>query len=143
MLSVSYAGKNVYSAGKTSGVLRGGASGANMCYVLAHYVWGGEESWYGSIFSCIGNSIFLYYLTEWVTDRYIALFGFVYPSVLLYDPLCSGMGIYGLVWVCMFMFGHLWMCMVCYRNLWSCMDLNEYVMSCTVIYGYLWVYLFF
>ena len=30
MLSVSYAGKNVYSAGKTSGVLRGGASGA-MC----------------------------------------------------------------------------------------------------------------
>ena len=26
MLSVSYAGKNAYSAGKTSGVLRGGAS---------------------------------------------------------------------------------------------------------------------
>ena len=25
-----------YSAGKTSGVLRGGASGANRCYVLAH-----------------------------------------------------------------------------------------------------------
>ena len=36
MLSVSYAGKNAYSAGKTSGVLRGGASGANKCYVLAH-----------------------------------------------------------------------------------------------------------
>ena len=38
MLSVSYAGKNAYSAGKTSGVLRGGASGANCnrCYVLAH-----------------------------------------------------------------------------------------------------------
>ena len=36
MLSVSYAGKNAYSAGKTSGVLRGGASGANRCYVLAH-----------------------------------------------------------------------------------------------------------
>ena len=35
MLSVSYAGKNAYSAGKTSGVLRGGASGANRCYVLA------------------------------------------------------------------------------------------------------------
>ena len=36
MLSVSYAGKNSYIAGKTSGVLRGGASGANRCYVLAH-----------------------------------------------------------------------------------------------------------
>ena len=36
MLSVSYAGKNAYSAGKTSEVLRGGASGANRCYVLAH-----------------------------------------------------------------------------------------------------------
>ena len=36
MLSVSYAGKNAYSAGKTSGVLRGGASEANRCYVLAH-----------------------------------------------------------------------------------------------------------
>ena len=36
MLSVSYAGKNAYSAGKTSGVLRGGASGANICYVFAH-----------------------------------------------------------------------------------------------------------
>ena len=33
MLSVSYAGKNAYSAGKTSGVLRVGASGANRCYV--------------------------------------------------------------------------------------------------------------
>ena len=28
MLSVSYAGKNAYSAGQTSGVLRDGASGA-------------------------------------------------------------------------------------------------------------------
>ena len=36
MFSVSYAGKNAYSVGKTSGVLRGGASGANRCYVLAH-----------------------------------------------------------------------------------------------------------
>ena len=36
MLLVSYAGKNAYGAGKTSGVLRGGASGANRCYVLAH-----------------------------------------------------------------------------------------------------------
>ena len=36
MLSVIYAGKNAYSAGKTSGVLRGGTSGANRCYVLAH-----------------------------------------------------------------------------------------------------------
>ena len=36
MLSVSYAGKNVYSAGKTNGVLRDGASGANRGYVLAH-----------------------------------------------------------------------------------------------------------
>ena len=36
MLSGSYTGKNAYSAGKTSGVLRGGASGANRCYVLAH-----------------------------------------------------------------------------------------------------------
>ena len=36
MLSVSYAGKNKYGAGKTSGVLRVGASGANRGYVLAH-----------------------------------------------------------------------------------------------------------
>ena len=36
MLSVSYASKNVCSAGKSSGVLRGGTSGANRCYVLAH-----------------------------------------------------------------------------------------------------------
>ena len=36
MLSVSYAGKNAYSAGKTGGILRGGASGANRGYVLAH-----------------------------------------------------------------------------------------------------------
>ena len=33
---MSYAGKNVYSAGTTSGVLRGRASGANRGYVLAH-----------------------------------------------------------------------------------------------------------
>ena len=38
MLSVSYAGKNAYSAGKTSGVLRGGASEADGCYVFAHFV---------------------------------------------------------------------------------------------------------
>ena len=43
MLSVSYAGKNAYSAGKTSGALRGGASGANRCYVLAHCGGGGLE----------------------------------------------------------------------------------------------------
>ena len=36
MLSVSYAGKNVCIAGKSSGVLRGGTSGANRCYVMAH-----------------------------------------------------------------------------------------------------------
>ena len=36
MLLVSYARKNAYSAGKTNGVLRGGASGANRGYVLAH-----------------------------------------------------------------------------------------------------------
>ena len=36
MLSVSYAGKNLYSASKTSGFLRGGVSGANRGYVLAH-----------------------------------------------------------------------------------------------------------
>ena len=41
MLSVSYAGKNAYNAGKTSGVLRGGASGAYRCYVLAHCGGGG------------------------------------------------------------------------------------------------------
>ena len=35
MLSVSYAGKMAYSAGKTSGVLSD-ASGANRGYVLAH-----------------------------------------------------------------------------------------------------------
>ena len=37
MLSVSYADKNAYSASKTSGLLRGVASGANRCYVLAHF----------------------------------------------------------------------------------------------------------
>ena len=36
MLSVSYACKNAYSAGIASGVLRGAASEANWCYVLAH-----------------------------------------------------------------------------------------------------------
>ena len=41
MLSVSYASKNAYSAGKTSGVLRGESSGANKCYVLAHCGVGG------------------------------------------------------------------------------------------------------
>ena len=30
MLSMSYTGKNAYSAGKSSGVLRGGALGANI-----------------------------------------------------------------------------------------------------------------
>ena len=44
MLSVSYAGKTAYSAGKTCGVLRGGASGANMCYGLAH-CGGGWTHW--------------------------------------------------------------------------------------------------
>ena len=62
MLSLSYAGKNAYSAGKTSGVLRGVASGANRCYVLAHCtpppcLWGKRKwstrpelnsVWYGS-----------------------------------------------------------------------------------------------
>ena len=38
MLSVRYAGKNTYSANKTSGVLRGGASEAFRGYVLAHCV---------------------------------------------------------------------------------------------------------
>ena len=42
MLSVSYAGKNAYSAGKTSGVLRGVTSGANRGYVLAHCGGGGR-----------------------------------------------------------------------------------------------------
>ena len=41
MLSVSYAGKNAYSAGKTFGVLRVGASGANRGYALAHCGGGG------------------------------------------------------------------------------------------------------
>ena len=36
MISVSYAGKNAYSAGKTNRVLGVGASGANRCYVLAN-----------------------------------------------------------------------------------------------------------
>ena len=36
MLLVCYVGKDAYSASKTSGVLRGGASGANSCYVLTH-----------------------------------------------------------------------------------------------------------
>ena len=33
---MSYAGKNPYNAGKTTGVLRGGAMGANRGYLLAH-----------------------------------------------------------------------------------------------------------
>ena len=33
---MSYAGKNAHSAGKTIGVLRGTASRANRCYVVAH-----------------------------------------------------------------------------------------------------------
>ena len=41
MLSVSYAGKNAYSADKTIGVLRDGASGANRGHVLAHFFFGG------------------------------------------------------------------------------------------------------
>ena len=36
MVSVSYGGKNAYSAGKTIRVLMGGASGAYRGYVLAH-----------------------------------------------------------------------------------------------------------
>ena len=42
MLSVRYASKNAYSAGKTSGVLRSDALGANRCYVLAHCGGGGK-----------------------------------------------------------------------------------------------------
>ena len=54
MLSVSYAGKNAYSAGKTSGVLRGVASGSNRCYVLAHcgVVGGGGGGGGVKSFSC-------------------------------------------------------------------------------------------
>ena len=33
---IKCAGKNAYSAGKTNGVLRGGALGTNRGYVLAH-----------------------------------------------------------------------------------------------------------
>ena len=40
---MSYAGQNAYSAGKTSGVLRDGASGPNRCFVPADFVWGGDE----------------------------------------------------------------------------------------------------
>ena len=43
MLLVSYAGKNTYSAGKTSGVFRGGASGAKRGYVVAHCGGGGGD----------------------------------------------------------------------------------------------------
>ena len=48
MLSVSYAGKNTYSAGKTSGVFRGGASGAKRGYVVAHCGGGGGGGGRGS-----------------------------------------------------------------------------------------------
>ena len=54
MLSVSYAGKNAYSAGKTSGVLRGVASGANRCYVLTR-----ARPIIGIIGIGIGISVFL------------------------------------------------------------------------------------
>ena len=50
MLSVSYTEKNAYITGKTSGVLRDGASGANKCYVLAH-CGGGEERLQGYLSS--------------------------------------------------------------------------------------------
>ena len=46
MLSVSYSVKNAYSAGKTSGVLRGGALGADRVYVLAHCGPGGYKIFY-------------------------------------------------------------------------------------------------
>ena len=64
MLSVSYAGKNAYSAGKTSGVLRGGASGANRCYVLAHcggygMVWYGIKAWTLGFFACLRGQAYL------------------------------------------------------------------------------------
>ena len=57
MLSVSYAGKNAYSAGKTSGVFRGSASAANRCYVLAHCGGGGTkcpDPFYIAIFFLVG-----------------------------------------------------------------------------------------
>ena len=44
LLSVSFADKNAYSAGKTSGVLRGGTLGANRGYVLANSGRGGGEN---------------------------------------------------------------------------------------------------
>ena len=40
MLSVSSAGKNAFSAGKTIGVLWGAASEAKRGYVLVNCVWG-------------------------------------------------------------------------------------------------------
>ena len=43
MLLESYVGKNTYSAGKTSGVFRGGASGAKRGYVVAHCGGGGGD----------------------------------------------------------------------------------------------------
>ena len=55
MLSVSYAGKNAYSAGKTTGVLRGSAFGADRGYVLAH-CGGGEAGEYKKF--AISNIIF-------------------------------------------------------------------------------------
>ena len=48
VLSVSYVGKNVYSAGQTSGVLMGGALGAKRGYVLAHYRGGGGTLGFGA-----------------------------------------------------------------------------------------------
>ena len=42
MLSVSYAGKSVFSVSKTSGVLRGDALGANRGHVVAHCGGGGS-----------------------------------------------------------------------------------------------------
>ena len=46
MLSVSYAGKNVHSAGKTGALLRGDASGANRCYVVVHCDLGRGEKYF-------------------------------------------------------------------------------------------------
>ena len=69
---MSYAGKNAHSDDKTSGVLRGGVSGATRCYVLAHCVCGGFGN-FPQIFSQFYFDASPYDICNTVTDPKIEL----------------------------------------------------------------------
>ena len=65
-----------------------------------------------------------------MSDRNIALFGFVHTCLLLYVLLWSGMALYGISLVCLVLFGLVWSCMV--LNGWSCVVLYCPLWSCKV-----------